>query len=448
MTVNLPWAYTPLLSEPRSTEMAFYAPGQPDFQFHQGETIHIVCQPMRRVLNLEWALCRSGLTTPLRWGQGILGFDNSVTIPIDTACLTPGTYDIRVRVGLSREESLTGITTFGWHAMEEPLVRTEPDGFVSYWQNTVAALRNAPLDLHVEQEFTLRDDEIDTYNYEQANLPENYDPEGVVVSEVNVYRVDFAAPGGGRIYGRFACPAGNGPFPALLVLPGAGNRPRPAPVEHARHGYAALDIQVHGLPTDLPDYPPLPEPSSDWYDSIEGYPHYDVYRNVMRAVDALLALPGVDTDRVAVVGGSQGGRLAIVIAALDERIHAAVPAIAHFSYCPYVRWRERMNAQGDSGVDGFSHKDVIDDAQTHVESFFDILNFAPLVRCPVLMNAGLIDPVSSPSAIFALYRTLDVPKEIQIIPNMGHDWSTAFQRHAWRWLEKTLDVPRAGVKIK
>lgn len=440
MTINLPWAYTPDLAPPRSPMMAFYAPTQPAFLFQAGDMATIVCQPItQRALALSWELCRNGLTTPLRRGQTQPGFDNSFAIEIDTATLLPGMYDLRVRIELGHGEDLTGITAFGWRVLEERLPIVEPDGFIPYWRETLMALRRPALDLRITPEFTLRGAEIDAYNREHACLPEHYDRAGETVSEVSVYSMDFAAPGWGRIYGRFARPAQKGCYPGLLVLPGAGNRARPAPVEHARHGYTALDIQVHGFPTDLAEYPSLPE--LDTYESIEGYSHYEVYRNTLRAVDALLALPGVDADRVAVAGGSQGGRLAIVAAALDNRIRAAVPALTHFAHRPFVRWAEQRNALGDSGEQGFTDQDIPDDVRTRIEAFFDVVNFAPLVRCPVLLNAGLIDPISPPSTIFALYRCLCGPKEIRVMPNHGHDWSAAFERYAWQWLRSALETP-------
>jgi len=37
-------------------------------------------------------------------------------------------------------------------------------------------------------------------------------------------------------------------------------------------------------------------------------------------------------------------------------------------------------------------------------AYYDVLNFAPDVTCPVFMNACLADPVALPSCVFAIYR--------------------------------------------
>jgi len=85
-------------------------------------------------------------------------------------------------------------------------------------------------------------------------------------------------------------------------------------------------------------------------------------------------------------------------------------------------------------------------SRLRVESYFDILNFAPLIRCPVLMNAGLTDYASPPTGVFAVYRSIKSPKEIIPMPNLAHDWNPAFDRYAWRWLNKQLENAVSGIK--
>jgi cephalosporin-C deacetylase len=202
-----------------------------------------------------------------------------------------------------------------------------------------------------------------------------------------------------------------------------------------------MDIQVHGCAVDAAEYPPHP---TAIYNEPKDYCFFNVYRNALQGVSALCALPDVDPNRICVVGGSQGGRVSVVVAGLDERIRAAVPAITHYAYIPWLSWTERLNRRKQTGQAGFRAVDVVHDAKCRVESYFDVLNFAPQIRCPVLMNAGLIDPVSPVTGVFAVYRSVTSTKEMVPMPNLAHDWSPAFDRYAWAWLERVLNKPKNG----
>ncbi len=439
MTSNVAVPYNPDPSPPRSHDVTFYTERPSDFLFDSGDEIVIICQSWRRCLDLDWALCRNMVRTPVRTGHVAPLPGNCYRIAIPTAGLLPGFYDLRVKVRYSDSDTGEGVTTFGWRINEEPIVEYKPDDFEAFWAQAVADLHQIPLDLQVELQRTLEGPEIGKYNYEHAALPEHPDPVGERYNRVEVYKVDFASCDGKRVYAWFTKPVGEGPFPGLLVLPGAGTGPRPAPVEHAAQGFAAMDIQVHNQPVDLERsaYPPYP---AEDLSAPEKMVHYYVYLNALQAVSALAACPGVDAERLACAGGSQGGRLSIVVPALDRRIKATVPAIAHYAYLPWLHWTERMNKQKKSGAAGFAPRALRPTQTTVTESYFDIVNFAPLVRCPVLMNAGLIDPVSPATGVFATYRSLTCPKEIVPMPTCGHDISFAFDRHAFRWLEEKLEV--------
>ncbi len=443
MMVNLAVPYNVATSGPRSKQaVIFYAPEQTNFLFDHGDEITIWMQAINRPLKIDWALCRNRVETPILTGTCDPGYDESFKISIPTAKLFPAFYDLKVKVHFTEKETLDAITVFGWKATKEPLVPVVPQDFTSFWKETREKVDKVPLDLKVTLDHTLKGDEIGAYNMASAALPEHYDPAGEKYQEVEVYKVDFAAPNGQRVYGWFSKPVGKGPFPGLLVLPGAGNNPRPAPVEHARHGYAALDINVHNSPVDLPkEQYPKPNYAAP-YTTPETYWGYDVYRNALQAVNALSQLPGVDPARMAVLGGSQGGRASVVVASLEPRIKAAVFGIAHFDNIPWLRWTERLNWVHDAGNRPFTEKEVVHNDQMRVESYFDVANFAPMIQCPILMNSGLSDPVSPPTGVFAVYRNIPstTPKEIIPLPNLAHDWSPAFDRYAWKWLDKTLGV--------
>ena len=52
--------------------------------------------------------------------------------------------------------------------------------------------------------------------------------------------------------------------------------------------------------------------------------------------------------------------------------------------------------------------------------YYDIVNFAPRVTCPVLIGAGLIDTTCPSPGVFAAFNLLKCPKEIVVLPLGEH----------------------------
>jgi cephalosporin-C deacetylase-like acetyl esterase len=426
--------------------MVFYnISGNDDFMFRENDKIIIHCQPISRAYKLDWELCHNLLNEPFASGSEKINPDHSFSIDLSDLPPSPGFYDLNVTVHHSIEQRTEGTTTFGWDVEKFKSFPITPADFKEFWEEEKAQLDCIDLNLICSKVKDMSLREIDEYNVNQAAIPECFDPEGVKYDNIEVYKVSFQGiksfNGNSTVHAWFAKPAGDGVFPSLLVLPGAGNAPRPIPAEHARHGFATLDIQVHCEPVDKKDdeYSALPENKFDDNEfELENMSHYYVYLNALQAVNALSKLPGVDPDRMAVIGGSQGGRLSTIVAAMDKRIKAAVPAIAHYSYISWLHWTQRMQDEKNSGGNGFSTDNIVLNRRLEMESYYDISNFAPLIECPVLMNAGLIDKVSSPTGIYAAFNRLNCPKQIFPLPNQAHDWSPAFDAYAWQWLTETL----------
>jgi len=234
----------------------------------------------------------------------------------------------------------------------------------------------------------------------------------------------------------------------MVVLPGAGFCPRPRPLEHARQGYLAIDIQVHGQDVDQPEYESLPGHNGDAvFAPPESYCYFNTYRRAVRAVDYLLSRPDVDGSRVVLVGGSQGGRLGLVVAGLHDQVAAAVTSVAHFSNQPHLRWIEHCDAASDHGMTLPGSPPAGGDLKSRCLAYFDPMNFAPDISCPILMNSGFIDPVSPPYSVWAAYLRLNgTDKTMVPVCGHGHDaHCPEFDRRAWRWLDKRLAAPETAV---
>lgn len=472
MNMNLAMPYSDNCSPPQTPYLSFYSPQSADLLFDRASlgrghtTLEFICQAGLRASDLKWALSRNMVKKPFLQGQAEALTANRFRITIDPAQLPAGFYDIKVVLDSGMPENrdpkakrpVTGVCTFGWRAPDMAIRDSRPADFKAFWNQAKAKLAEIPLDAREETPLQSFDrEQIDAYNLSSAAIPADYDPNGHKAEEVESCKISFAGPDGGRVYAWLAKPKGPGPFPAMLVLPGAGFAARPRPLEHARHGYLTIDIQVHGQDVDLPTYPSIP----GYYDQarytpVDAYYFYNVHLRVLQALNYLASRPDVDARRIVVAGGSQGGRLGIVAAALDSRVRALVSCIANSPNYPHLAWVARCNGldkPSDNPSDPrFKGRPLFDgmdltgappeprDEEAQCLAYYDPMNFAPDVKCPTLMNGGLVDGVSPPFSVWGVFNRLGVKDKALIPqPGLGHDWSPEFDRRAWRWLDQRLN---------
>lgn len=439
--------YGTQVSPPQDPRLVFYSKQSEDLLFSEEKEIVIECRAGTRNVGLSWTLARNAFKQPFLTGDAEALPGNRFIIRFPTEKLKPGFYDIRVTLDAGDGKPIPGVCTIGYQADKMPITLDRPADFKAFWDKGKQALAQIPVDAQLEPFQTFTGKEIDAYNLASAGLPGDYDPKGHRTESVESAKISFAGLGGIRVHGWLAKPVGKGPFPAMLVVPGAGFAARPRPLEHARHGYVAMDIQIHGQEVDLPEYPKLPGYYADFvWEPPDAYYYYHVYLNCIQAINYLASRPDVDKSKIVIVGGSQGGRLSVCIAGLDSRIVASVPAIAHNANLPYLKWAEECNKAkpASDGMDLDAPPALPDTPEGRALGYYDDISFAPDIHCPVLMNAGLVDPVSPPFGTFAIYQLLGTKdKQMMALPGQGHDWSSEFDRRAWRWLDEKLGFPPA-----
>ena len=163
-----------------------------------------------------------------------------------------------------------------------------PADFREFWQKSIEVGRRIPLNAVMTRMAERSRDDVDVYHINFQNTRTT-----------------------SRIYGILSMPKGEGPFPALLILPGAGVRPYFPSYEWARRGVITLSIGIHGIPVDRDSlfYNELRATALQNYNTAQledrdRYYYRRVFVGLVRAGDFIFDLPQFDKKTYAVRGGS------------------------------------------------------------------------------------------------------------------------------------------------
>ncbi|SDX97323.1 cephalosporin-C deacetylase [Micromonospora pattaloongensis] len=263
------------------------------------------------------------------------------------------------------------------------------------------------------------------------------------LTQVTTYDVSFTGYAGQQIKAWLNLPAGAvGPLPVVVEFIGyGGGRGRPHEwLLWAAAGYAHLVMDTRGQGAswrggDTPD--PGPDgtgPSVPGYLTRgvldpRGYYYRRLVTDAVRAVEIAGELPGVDADRLAVVGCSQGGGLALAAASL-----ASVPIRAVVSQVPFLCHIRRAVTITDA--DPYAelvrfcriHPDRAAAALTTTD-YVDMVHLTPRATAPALFSAALMDEICPPSTVFAAYHAYGGPKEMEVYEWDGHEGGRAHFAH-------------------
>lgn len=146
----------------------------------------------------------------------------------------------------------------------------------------------------------------------------------------------------------------------------------------------------------------------------------------LKAVDWVSVQPEIDSSRIAVVGGSQGGGLVLITAALSGKpalVIANIPNMCHMDYGLLHSTGSLTEAAAFVARYPDRLEQVLDTL-----SYFDLLNLADRIRIPAMLSVGLKDTVCLPETIFAAYNRIPGDKIIHTYPFSGHE-VVAYQNH-------------------
>jgi cephalosporin-C deacetylase len=283
-------------------------------------------------------------------------------------------------------------------------VLRRPDDFDAFWADVLGQAAAVPLDLEL--------------------VPDPLRTSG----EVEVFQVFYTSLERVRIAAWYCRPTRRAErMPAIMLLPGYQMDP-PIPKEWARKGYVALSVAPRGkLRSDRQFNPGYPNLLTHNIVDRHTYAYRGFYVDTWRGVDVLLSRPEVDPARIGVTGSSQGGGLTITTAAMRPEVRAAsagapylcgfMDAIALTHTYPYEEINDYLRLHPDRRG-----------AVEETVAYFDGINFAERIACPIIVNIGLQDNVVPPETGRSLFERIG-SRDKRLYAYDGHGHEAGRYRH-------------------
>lgn len=312
----------------------------------------------------------------------------------------------------------------------KPAVET-PKDFDAFWESTIAETR-------------------------KAAKPAVFNPVKTGLRGIRVWDVSFSGFMGQTVKGWFILPAEE-----LIPKDAAGKPVRiPCIVEYIGYGggrglahqwllwpnagYAQFVMDTRGQgsnwqPGDTPD--PESEGGNPHFPGFmtrgvldpKTYYYRRVFSDAVRAVETALSRTEVDPTRVAVVGGSQGGGIALATAGLlggpaaipDFQLAGAMPDVPFL--CHYRRATEIIETNPYGEIVSYlkTHRDKVEKVFSTL-AYFDGLHFAPRAKARARFSVALMDDICPPSTVFAAYNRYAGPHEIGVYTYNKHEGGGLF----------------------
>lgn len=301
-----------------------------------------------------------------------------------------------------------------------------PADFDSFWSRKIAELKQVPPKAQV--------------------TPMPSGREGVSYELVTLDNIK-----GTKIFGQLAKPDKPGKHPALLIVQWAGvyALDKSWAVDRAAEGWLTFNIQAHQLPVsgtpeffkEQSDGPLRNYPAIGAEDRESSY-FLRMYLSCYRAADYLASRPEWNGKVMVVTGGSQGGLQTLVTAAIHPKITGAVASVP--AGCDESSLLAER-APGWPMWPWFANGPNAEKIKA-TAPYFDVVNFASKIKCPLLVGIGGIDTVCPPHGIYAAFNLVKSRKEAVFMPLADHmgDHAAYYTRN-WQWMNalKAGDPPPA-----
>ena len=296
------------------------------------------------------------------------------------------------------------------------------DKFWPYWKEAMDELETIPMDATLIEQPSLSNDYRTAYIVEMKSVADAEGEEPIVIK------------------GYYFEPKEEGTYPTLIQYQGTdnGKSELTEPTnDESRKDWCEFILSTRGQRLCRnQNYCWTDAGGNDFYSYGWGDMRKHYYRNAyldcVRAVDFVKSREKVDEKAIFAAGGSQGGCFTYVAAGLTQAFRAIAPSIT--GHADFVDGMRIVNWPRQKFLDAQAALGWSDKERDEFNSYYDTMNFAERVNCPVITNFSLQDTTDPAHTNIAPYNLLQNAEKADnryiINPFLGHgtpaDWTQTY----------------------
>jgi cephalosporin-C deacetylase len=339
----------------------------------------------------------------------------NMTLP---AVSDPGIYNLKAALNTTTYDD-TSLHAFGYRIASFGTPYRRPPDFDDFWKRSKQELDQ----IDPQYKITL-DEGQSTYFH-------------------NVYKVEWVSIGNINCYGWLSIPKPKGKYPVLIGYGGYKIPLNPLYYDD----YVIFTVNVRGIDPKVYKQinPENKEQITVGLEDKDVYLYKGIYLDCVRALEFIHSHGdmGFDLGRVIAFGGSQGATLSLITASLmPGKVNAVVANNPVFA-----DWKNTYNIGLSKRELSFPIKNLVDYEKENkgvrqenileTLNYFDMQNFMPGIRCPVLYAVGLLDPFCPPGPQIASYNKLSpavlAKSDLYVFPKLGHEVPESHQALVSIW---------------
>lgn len=284
-----------------------------------------------------------------------------------------------------------------------------PDDFDRYWDSALAEMKST-------------DPKVELVPHETKS------------ANVECFRLYFTGVGGARIHAKYLRPKNSSaPHPAIVRFHGYSGHSGDwfEMMSWVAQGFSVAALDCRGQGGLSEDVGGVIGNTFKGHiirgldDKPEKLLFRSIYLDCAQLAGIVMDLPEVDAGRVGAMGGSQGGGLTFVCAALEPRIKRA--AAVYPALADYLRiWEMGLAKDGYEEISTYFRLfDPFHERENEIFTklgYIDVQHLASRIKAEVLMAVGLMDDKVPPSTQFASYNKIASKKNLLLYPDYGHEW--------------------------